>query len=44
MGLSQDGIQNVTNYLTVLEMYGKTHCSGGVPGVDLSSFGDERNV
>ena len=41
MGLSQDGMQNVTKNLAVLEMYGKkAHC-GGVQGADLSSLGNE---
>ena len=32
MGVSQDGIENVTRSLTDLEVYDKTHCSWGEVG------------
>lgn len=45
MGESQDGIQNVTKNLTVLEMYEKKLTVGdGAKDADLSNFGNKENL
>lgn len=44
MGLSQDGIDNVTNNLIVLKCMKKIIIGGSSRGVDISKFGNEWNV